>query len=98
MSRSCMPLGLGLRLEFEGCAELHVRLVDFDDVPVRVCQENLVPASNGPLAVIGIANAQLVTATHETPDVVRAEAVVPFAIGLTNCLILKPVSTSRSAQ
>jgi len=56
------------------------------------------PSGDGPATVVRIFDAELITAAHETLDVIGAEAKVTVPHGVYVFFILNPVSRSRSDQ
>lgn len=59
------------------CEELeHARLVNFDNMTIRVMQEHLVPTWDSPATIVRISQPHLIASAHEAFDVVRTEAEV----------------------
>lgn len=50
--------------------------MNFDDVTIRVMQENLMPARDGPATIVGVADTQFVASAHEALNVIGTEAKV----------------------
>jgi hypothetical protein len=53
-----------------------VWLVDFDDIPVWILKEDLVPTGDGPTPVVRIPNAKLIALFHKTFDIIGSKAIV----------------------
>src|SRR5262249_18544771 len=92
---------LAISLKQRGSPSAH--LVHFDDVAVRIIEEDLLPTLHRPSAEVGVGNAVLLEATLERLDVVGAkgdvttldriddlagaEAHAKILLGQVNCLL-----------
>ena len=63
--------------------------MDLDHIAVWVMKKDLVPTGDGPTAVIRIANAPLIAASHESLDVVGPEAEMAVCHGVDVLLHLE---------
>jgi hypothetical protein len=59
-----------------------VGLMHFDAMAVWVIQKNLMPAGDGPAAVVGVTDAECITFAHKALDVVSPEAEVAMTHGV----------------
>jgi hypothetical protein len=66
-----------------------VGLMHFDAMAVWVVQKDLVPAGDGPTAVIGVTDAERITFAHKALDVVSPEAEVAMTHGVDELLHLE---------